>query len=55
MSRTERQMVRLSLTMTKGRSGCQCLGKEKRNGKGSECVFISMSGFPFLFFRWKEA
>ena len=49
MSRTERQMVRLSLTMTKGRSGCQCLGKEKRNGKGSECVFISMSGFPFLF------
>ena len=26
-------------------------GHEKRNGKGSECVFISMSGFPFLFQR----
>ena len=27
----------------------QRLVKEKRNGKDSECVFISMSGFPFRF------
>ena len=25
------------------------LDREKRNGKNSECVFISMSVFPFLF------
>ena len=28
--------------------------KEKRNGKGSECVFVSMSVFPFLFRRKDE-
>ena len=33
---------RLPLEMT-------TLDREKRNGKNSECVFISMSGFPFLF------
>ena len=31
--------------------GMTTLDKEKRNGKGSECVFVSMSVFPFLFFR----
>ena len=36
------------------RQGCQRMDKEKRNGKGSECVFVSMSVFPFLFRRKDE-
>ena len=29
--------------------GVTTFGQRKRNGKGSECVFVSMSVFPFLF------
>ena len=35
--------------------GMAALDKKKRNGKGSECVFVSMSVFPFLFFERRRA
>ena len=35
--------------------GVTTMTKEKRNGKGSECVFVSMSVFPFLFFERRRA
>ena len=35
--------------------GMAALDKKKRNGKGSECVFDSMSVFPFLFFERRRA